>query len=68
MKRVFFLLLAALLIGLILTAIFYWLVGWDLGRSVGVGGSAVAGGLAAEALKSFGQKKKQDNAIGKMRK
>lgn len=68
MKHVISLLIAALLIGSVLTAIFYWIVKWPLADAVGVGGSAAAGALVAEAIRAFTNKRKEQKLTGKMRK
>ena len=51
MKYFFSLLLAAVFIGLVLFAAFFWMLKWSFADSLNVGFAGAIGGLAAEGVR-----------------
>jgi membrane associated rhomboid family serine protease len=60
MKRFAILLTSSLIIAFILFAVFYWLANWGIRESVGISASGALGGLAAEYVRLFFEKRKRD--------
>ena len=63
MKRIFFLFISSLVVGAILFAIFYWGLNWELVTAVNVGLSGALGGLAAEFIRLYAEKRKRGNSL-----
>ena len=58
MKYFFSLLVAAVLIGFLLFAAFFWILDWPFADALNVGFAAALGGLAAEGVRYFRSGKK----------
>lgn len=63
MKRVFILFIASLIVGAIVFAVFYWVLNWELVTAVNVGLSGALGGLVAEFIRLYAEKRKRGNTL-----
>ena len=63
MKQFFILLVSSLVVGAILFAVFYWAVNWNFTDSVNVGLSGALGGLVAEYIRIYYEKRKREKAL-----
>ena len=63
MKQFLILLLSSLVVGAILFALFFWAAGWNFTDSVNVGLSGALGGLVAEYIRLYYEKRKREKAL-----
>jgi hypothetical protein len=62
MKRILTLSLAALFIGFLIFALFYWAIGWSMLPALNIGLSGAVGGLVTEFARSFMEKRSRRKA------
>jgi hypothetical protein len=63
MKQFLFFLLAALLVGFLIFAVFYWVAHWTFRDAVNIGACGALGGMVAEYVKLYYEKRKRENRI-----
>lgn len=63
MKKWFFILIAAIIIGVGCFAVMYWLVGNDTTTSLTVAIAAGVGGMIGELMRAYFERKKRDKDV-----
>jgi len=63
MKQFLFFLVAALLVGFLIFAVFYWVAHWTFIDAVNIGACGAVGGLVGEYIKLYYERRKRENRI-----